>query len=119
MRRIRNILVALFALFLLAWIPVTALRSGLYPGFSEGSRTGYVDVIQWGGRTPWTRSWEGELRLAGSRKVWRFSVQDPIVVARLQETQGRKVTLRYVEWLRSPWPLGTDHEIVHVDVPGR
>lgn len=80
--------IALFALYV--W---TALSFD----YSEGERAGYLQKFSSKG---WIcKTWEGELamvNLPGAMpEIFRFSVRDDAVAARLQEASGQRVRLHY------------------------
>ena len=85
------ILIAVVLLFVLyAWLALSF-------NYSEGERAGYVQKFS---RKGWLcKTWEGELamvNLPGAMpEIFRFSVRDDAVAARLNETMGRRVRLHY------------------------
>jgi hypothetical protein len=85
------ILIALILLFVLyTWLALSF-------NYSEGERAGYVQKFS---RKGWLcKTWEGELamvNLPGAMpEIFRFSVRDDAVAARLNETMGRRVRLHY------------------------
>ena len=67
--------------------------------YSEGDRAGYVQKFS---RKGWIcKTWEGELAMANlpgaMPEVWRFTVHDADVAARVNSVMGRRVTLHYAE----------------------
>jgi len=81
------ILFALYVWFALSW------------SYSEGERAGYVQKFS---RKGWVcKTWEGELamvNLPGALpEIFRFTVRDDAVAARINEGMGRRVTLHYEE----------------------
>jgi hypothetical protein len=85
----------LFALYV--WI---ALRYN----YSEGERAGYVQKFS---RKGWVcKTWEGELamvNLPGTMpELFRFSVRDEAVAARLNDNMGKRVTLHYSQHVGLP-----------------
>jgi hypothetical protein len=80
--------ILLFALYV--WIALNF-------DYSEGERAGYVQKFS---RRGWIcKTWEGELamvNLPGAMpEIFRFSVWDDAVAARINETLGRRVRLHY------------------------
>jgi hypothetical protein len=80
--------VLLFALYV--WLTLSF-------DYSEGERAGFVQKFSSKG---WIcKTWEGELamvNLPGAMpEIFRFSVRDDAVAARLNETLGRRVRLHY------------------------
>lgn len=78
----------LFALYLWA-----ALRWS----YSDGERAGYVQKFS---RKGWVcKTWEGELAMANlpgaMPEVFRFTVRDDAVAARLDQSMGKRVSLHY------------------------
>ncbi len=65
--------------------------------YSEGERAGYVQKFS---RKGWIcKTWEGELamvNLPGAMpEIFRFSVRDDAVAARINESLGRRIRLHY------------------------
>jgi hypothetical protein len=87
------ILLLLVAGLLLALYLWAALRWS----YSEGERAGYVQKFS---RKGWVcKTWEGELAMANlpgaMPEVFRFTVRDEGVAARLNESMGKRVSLHY------------------------
>jgi hypothetical protein len=86
------VLLGFYLWFALNWAYSTGERAGLLQKFSE---RGWV-----------CKTYEGELALyvvAGVQpEIWRFSVRDPEVAARLHDYVGRRVRLHYEQ--RPPLP---------------
>lgn len=86
---------ALFALYV--WITLNY-------DYSEGERAGYVQKFSSKG---WIcKTWEGELamvNLPGAMpEIFRFSVRDDAVAARINESLGERVTLHYEQKVGVP-----------------
>jgi len=82
------VLILLFALYV--WLALSF-------NYSEGERAGFVQKFSHKG---WIcKTWEGELamvNLPGAMpEIFRFSVRDDAVAARLNETLGQRVRLHY------------------------
>ena len=82
------LLILLFVLYV--WLALTF-------DYSEGERAGYVQKFS---RKGWIcKTWEGELamvNLPGAMpEIFRFSVRDDAVAARINESLGRRVRLHY------------------------
>ena len=82
------VLILLFALYV--WLALSF-------NYSEGERAGFVQKFSHKG---WIcKTWEGELamvNLPGAMpEIFRFSVRDDAVAARVNETLGRRVRLHY------------------------
>jgi hypothetical protein len=65
--------------------------------YSEGERAGYVQKFS---RKGWVcKTWEGELAMAsipGSMpELFRFTVRDDAVAARINQTMGQRVSISY------------------------
>ena len=85
---------------------------GCMESYSEGDRSGVVTKVSKKGI--FVKTWECEMNLGGMvnggedsgmvANIWRFTVDDEDVLARIQEAQkARKpVTLEYRQWLVSP-----------------
>ena len=88
-------------LFVLLLIPLVLLvgyiQLALRWSYSEGERAGYVQKFSLKG---WIcKTWEGELAMAsipGSMpQLFLFTVRDDAVAARINQTMGQRVSLRY------------------------
>jgi len=82
--------VLLFALY--AWITLSY-------DYSDGERAGYVQKFS---RKGWIcKTWEGELAMANlpgaMPEVFPFTVRDDAVAARVNETMGQRVSVKYQE----------------------
>jgi hypothetical protein len=69
----------------------------LHWSYSEGERAGYVQKFS---RKGWVcKTWEGELAMASipgtMPELFRFTVRDDAVAARLNKTMGQRVALSY------------------------
>ena len=67
--------------------------------YSDGERAGYVQKFS---RKGWVcKTWEGELAMANlpgaMPEVFRFTVRDDAVAARINESMGQRVSLKYEE----------------------
>jgi hypothetical protein len=81
------VLLTLYTLFMLSW------------SYSEGERAG---VLQKFSRRGWIcKTYEGELAMyvvgGVAPQIWNFSVRDQSVAARLHDSVGHQVRLRYTE----------------------
>ena len=91
--------------------------------YSEGSRTGYLMKLSKKGYV--FKTYEGQLNLGGFQEsdntsivgnVWEFSLQDEALVKRLEELEGKKVSLKYKEINKSmPWQGDTKYFIIGVE----
>jgi hypothetical protein len=92
-----------FKLVLFLLILVAALICALYVwvalkiSYSEGERAGYVQKFS---RKGWVcKTWEGELAIVSmpgaAPEIFRFTVQDDAVAARINQAMGRRVALHY------------------------
>ncbi len=82
------LLILLFVLY--TWLTLTF-------DYSEGERAGYVQKFS---RKGWIcKTWEGELAMVNlpgaMAEIFRFSVRDEAVAARMNETLGRRVRIHY------------------------
>jgi hypothetical protein len=78
--------------FLYVWITLSY-------DYSDGERAGYVQKFS---RKGWVcKTWEGELAMANlpgtMPEVFRFTVRDDAVAARINETMGQRVSVKYEE----------------------
>jgi hypothetical protein len=96
------------------------LTDGIYPNYSDGERIGYVTKLSHKGAI-W-KTYEGQLQIGQGEQVavqqpFEFSVSSRSVLDKLQKAMedGKKVKLKYREWLIMPYRLGSSgYEIVEV-----
>jgi hypothetical protein len=111
-------------LLLLALLVLAAVGFGLYVwatltfSYSSGERAGYVQKFSHKG---WLcKTWEGELamvNLPGAMpEVFRFTVRDGAVAARLDQTMGQRVALHYEQHRGVPSSCFGDTEYFVTDV---
>lgn len=91
--------------------------------FSEGSRTGYLIKVSRKGNI--VKTMEGQLNLGGFQtgddanvigNIWNFSVKDDAVYQKLEEAEGKKVTLRYKEQKKALfWQGDTNYFVYEVE----
>jgi hypothetical protein len=117
-RRRRWPLVLLAFLLIALLLFVGYIQLALRWSYSEGERAGYVQKFSLKG---WVcKTWEGELAMAaipGSMpQLFYFTVRDDAVAARINETMGQRVTLRYEEHRGLPTSCfgETDHFVTGV-----
>jgi hypothetical protein len=90
----------------------------LHWSYSEGERAGYVQKFS---RKGWVcKTWEGELAMAsipGSMpELFRFTVRDDAVAARLNKTMGQRVALSYEQHRGLPSSCFGETEYFVIDV---
>ena len=100
---------SLLLLFLTALLGVVALFSlytwaALHFAYSNGERAGYVQKFS---RKGWLcKTWEGELAMVSLPgtlpEVFRFTVRDDAVAARINGNLGERVALSYEQHLGLP-----------------
>jgi hypothetical protein len=111
-------------LLLVALVVVVAGGFALYAwgtlaySYSSGERAGYVQKFSHKG---WLcKTWEGELamvNLPGAMpEVFRFTVRDGAVAARLDQTMGQRVALHYEQHRGVPTSCFGDTEYFVTDV---
>jgi hypothetical protein len=100
-RRRRGRLLIVLLLVLLAPVALYSLYVWitLSYDYSDGERAGYVQKFS---RKGWIcKTWEGELAMANlpgaMPEVFRFTVRDDAVAARINESMGQRVSVRYEE----------------------
>ncbi len=79
--------------------------------YSEGTRTGYLMKLSKKGYV--FKTYEGQINLGGFQEsdnttilgnTWAFSVQNENIIKKLEDLEGKKVSLRYKEKNKSmPW----------------
>ena len=97
--------------------------------YSEGNRAGYLIKISKKGFV--FKTIEGQLNLGGvggdseasilmNTQLWNFSVADEAVYEKLQEYEGKKVSLHYKQKIRSfSWQGDTDYFVDEVELLGK
>ncbi|MFK7905622.1 MAG: hypothetical protein AB8B69_10880 [Chitinophagales bacterium] len=93
--------------------------------YSEGTRAGYLIKISKKGFV--FKTYEGQLNLGGvgsagdvtaivGNDIWEFSVSDDAVFQKMQEFEGKRVSLNYEEIIRSfPWQGDTNYFITDIE----
>ena len=92
--------------------------------YSSGTRTGYLIKISEKGYV--FKTYEGQINLGGFQEsdqtsivgsIWEFSLDDEAIYKKLEDLEGKKVTLRYNEINRAlPWQGDTNYYIQDVEV---
>lgn len=103
------------------FFPMLGFTTGLYEGYSEGTRTGYVTKLSRKGVI--YKTYEGEMQLgaglqASLQEPFKFSVRDKEIVQQLVEAadEGSRVKLHYTQWLIQPYKHGSSsYEIIKVE----
>ena len=90
----------------------------LHFAYSDGHRSGYVQKFS---RKGWIcKTWEGELVMATQPavvpEIFRFTVRDEAVAARINENMGERVSLRYEQHLGLPSRCFGDTDYFVTDV---
>lgn len=116
---------AMFWMLLLGIIGTTAFFGVSNMTYSEGTRAGYLIKISKKGFV--FKTHEGQLNLGGvgsagevtaivGNDIWEFSVSDDAVYQKLQEYEGKRVSLNYKEKMRSfPWQGDTNYFVYDVE----
>jgi hypothetical protein len=118
-RRRRRWPLLLFALLVLAAAGVALyVWATLAYSYSSGERAGYVQKFS---RKGWVcKTWEGELAMANlpgtMPEIFRFTVRDGAVAARLNQTMGQRVALHYEQHRGVPSSCFGDTEYFVTDV---
>jgi hypothetical protein len=96
--------------------------SALHINYSEGERAGFIQKFS---RKGWIcKTWEGELammNLPGTMpELFKFSVRDPAVAARLNQTIGQRVRVHYEQHKGVPSDCfgETEYFVTQVDPVG-
>lgn len=95
--------------------------------YSEGNRAGYLIKISKKGYI--FKTYEGELNLGGvtsgdvtaimGNNRWEFSVQDEAVYNKLQQYEGKQISVHYRQQLRAfPWQGDTPYFVDGVELVG-
>lgn len=80
--------------------------------FSQGYRAG--ELVKFSKKGVLYKTWEGQISQEATQPLWNFSVQDnePEVIEKLKNLQGKHVKLTYKERFKTfPW-LGDTHYFV-------
>ena len=111
-----SVLIALFF-----FIPYFGLFGGLVENYSQGERQGYLVKYSEVGVIFKTK--EGEMQLgtgnmASLQEPFKFSVyNNDEINMKIQESIGKKVKLKYKQWLLQPFRRGgSDYEITSVEL---
>ena len=99
--------------------------TGCMPTYSSGERTGVIVKLSEKGLM--FKSWEGQMNLGSASvdgggmmvpTVWEFSSLDDAMAAQINEAarNGKRVTLKYRQWLMPPWTISSSYEIESVIV---
>jgi hypothetical protein len=99
LRRYRALLVLLAVLAAGAGLLVLYTFAVLKFAYSSGERVGYVQKLS---RKGWIcRTWEGELAMSpvpgAQPQIFPFSLRDEALAARISQSEGKRVALRYEE----------------------
>ena len=105
-----------------AIIIVTMPFIGIFDGYSEGERIGYVTKFSYKGII--FKTYEGELQLgvgtqASLQPPWQFSVTDEELIFKLHEAahHGRRVKLTYSQWAVQPaWEGKSGYRVEEVEL---
>lgn len=103
--------------FISAWL--SALTTGLYPGYSVGQREGYVTKISQKGLL-W-KTWEIEMQvgtgeMAALQAPHKLSVTED-VIRHVQDNFGGRVRVKYRQWLIMPFSVGdTNQEVTGIEM---
>ena len=117
----RSLFRYLIGLFFLAVLLVAAyVWLALSWSFAEGERAGYVQKFS---RKGWIcKTWEGELAMANlpgaMPEVWPFTVRDPMVAVRINDSMGKRVSLHYEQHRGLPTTCFGETDYFVVDVKG-
>jgi hypothetical protein len=95
--RSRLLLILAAAVLVPVLLLVVYVRIALWWSYSEGERAGYVQKFS---RKGWLcKTWEGELAMVSMPgtlpEIFRFTVRDDQVAAKINATMGRRVTIHY------------------------
>jgi hypothetical protein len=95
--RLKLVLAALVVVPALLFTAFTAITLSL--SYSHGDRVGYLQKLS---KKGWIcQTWEGELAMATMPgvvpEVFRFSIRDEALAAKVNELQGRRVALEYAQ----------------------
>lgn len=107
------IVIAAIVCYLTIW-----LGAGLWPDYSNGEKSG--TVVEFRKKGWFIKTWEGTMHKGGTadssgNKPWDFSVNDPKVIEKIKELQGKPVSLTYREWgVQAVTDGSTDYEVIAV-----
>ncbi|HEX4961114.1 MAG TPA: hypothetical protein VF173_09785 [Thermoanaerobaculia bacterium] len=96
-RRLKPLLILILFLILVAGGFVLYVWSALHISYSEGERAGFVQKFSHKG---WVcKTWEGDLAMVNlpgtAPEIFHFSVRDPAVANRINQSLGQRVRLHY------------------------
>lgn len=111
--------VILYVLSFFAFVPVCCATGGLLSGYSDGEREGYITKISVKGIIWKTNEIEvqvGTGEQAALQAPHQFSVVDQAVLASVKANVGKRVKIRYVQWLLQPYSRGdSGYEVTSVE----
>lgn len=100
-----------------AGYPILRLTTGFYADYSTGEREGYITKLSEKGivfKTNESQLQVGTGNMAALQEPWAFSVPDSQLPA-IQENLGKKVRIKYTQFLLMPWRYGeTDYLVTAV-----
>ncbi len=87
--------------------------------FSQGYRAG--ELVKFSKKGVLYKTWEGQISQEATQPLWNFSVQDnePEVIQKLKNLQGKHVKLTYKERFKTfPWLGDTHYFVTEVEETG-
>jgi hypothetical protein len=104
--RVRKVLLGLFFVLIVAPAILLVLYTWamLSYSYSSGERVGYVQKLS---KKGWIcKTWEGELAMANlpgaMPQIFAFTIRDEAVAHRIQEAEGRRVSIHYEQHVGLP-----------------
>ena len=98
--------------------PAIASTTGLFDGYSSGTRDGYLtksSVVGVIWKTTEAQIQVGTGQMAALQEPFEFSIKDSVVIAAAQEHLSQKVRVEYRQWLIQPFRYGgTSYECVSI-----
>jgi hypothetical protein len=98
--------------------PLIAVTGGLYRGYSEGYREGFITKMS--NRGVIFKTYEGEMQLGAGeqsslQEPFKFSVSDPDMAEFVEGYLGERVRVKYIQWLIQPYQEGeSGYDIVEI-----
>ena len=119
-----SLLIAFFivALFFILSFSIYGITTGLGQQYSIGKRTGFITKLSHKG-VIW-KTYEGEMQIgtgdiSSLQTPVQFSIVDKEILAIVEKSLGKKVTIHYEEWLIMPYRIGNSgYEVVNIEKEG-
>lgn len=103
--------------------PILGATTGFMQGYSVGEREGYITKLSIKG--VFWKTYEGEMQIgtgemAALQQPFPFSIVDKGVLTAAEKNLGKKVRVKYEQWLIMPYRIGgSGYEITEIKGVGK